>query len=343
MKNARKAIIGMMMLGLFVIFFSVVFLGTVSDKITLKNKVNKIRNILQTASLSAVKYYIDEDNNTKAAENIARGIISQNKLGADINSSLEFTWHLDSDPNNLVVRLPSYNQKLFWFKILGWNDKNITNMSSKTNIVVQNPTDGFAPIAINGCNQTFTKGDTLELLLGSYDDYNDSLSSFFFPVWDASLNVRHSGNENNNFVDWATNGMGAFIDGNFNIDYSDDVNYTIVDDNSNAADIKKLATQMHMDSFNPINAAITILPCGTNKDDPVPKEGLRVKLTAIQCSPDATNCCIGPICSPMFCIFDDMANFFAGIHWTTSPSQCGKDYFKMDLTILGNKKAILEY
>jgi len=281
MKNAKKAIVGLIMIGFLLIFSSVIFIGTVSDKVAVTNKVAKIRKTLQTASLSAAKYYIDVNTSTSDAEKISRNLICQTKLGAEINSSLGFDWNLTAEPNYLIVTLPSYKQDLFWFKFLGWNDKNITNMSSKANIVNVNPTDGFAPIAINGCDKTFDTGDEISLLLGEYDYYTDTRFKHFFPLWTGESDG------NSQFVDWAKDGMGEIEDGSYTL--SDDMItdfYSLAEGNIEATDVKKLALSMGMDDFSPIVASVTILDCDSNKTNPIVKESKKVLINSIECSPD---------------------------------------------------------
>jgi hypothetical protein len=153
------------MLGFFLFAIIMVFIGTISDELQVRNKILALKKVAQSASLSATKYYASEDENTTKAEEIAKGIVASTELGAQIVDSLTFDWDLISEPKNLIVTIPSYTEDLFWFRLLGWNEKKIENISSKANIV-------SSAIAINGCTQTYDVGHTYQLIYQETNMFN---------------------------------------------------------------------------------------------------------------------------------------------------------------------------
>ena len=68
-KNSKKAFIDKIMLGFFLIAFTTVFVGTISDEMEVRNKILALKKIAQTASLSAAKYYVNENKDTNKNEN----------------------------------------------------------------------------------------------------------------------------------------------------------------------------------------------------------------------------------------------------------------------------------
>jgi len=186
MKNSKKAFIDKIMLGFFLFAFGMIFLGAVSDQLTVRNKVLALKKVAQTASLSAAKYYINEMPNTIEAQDIANKVVSSTPLGKEVVDDIEYDWQPnDIDPDSLIVTIPSYKQDFFWFRLIGWDSKEIKNISSKVNIVrstQKDEADDFLPIAVNGCSEEYNVNTTYNKLYETVDAYDENDSIAFYSL-----------------------------------------------------------------------------------------------------------------------------------------------------------------
>ena len=358
MKNYKKAFIDQIMLGLFLIAFTVVFVGTVSDEIQMRNKYTNLKKVLQTTVLSSAKYYVNEEQDEEEAQTVALGIIEQTKLGAEVKDSILFEWDLDSEPKSVIATLPKYKEELFWFKLLHFNSIDFTNLAAKANIKeeVLEEVDDFVPIAVNGCTQNFTSGTNHDFLYKTFDlfDVHDTMAFY-------GLSDSHNLNSQASFAHFK-NAVGTVVkDGGINMMNINHVMETIVTTQSSSIenDVKQISQSFDIKNFTAKKMSIAVLDCNSTATSPVIKEIISVKMNTIYC---AKACCkinfmgtfsfggcswfsswMCTILNMMTEITEDV--FDTSNFWTTgTTSSCNQaNFFRINFDVLSNDTVQLEY
>ena len=348
MKNNKKAFIDKIMLGFFLISFVTVFVGTISDELQMRTKYQSLKKITQTAVLSAAKYYLDhqdEQDVEEDAENIAKGIIEQTKLGKEISNDIVFNWDFDSDPNNVIATIDEYTQELFWFRLLGWKEAPIENVSAKANIVEQTieEADNFVPIAVNGCSQDFNKGDQFDFLLKAYDLYDPNDNIGFFALYEPSGGQSSFAHFKNLVKDVMKNKTS-----HFELDDIVSISTVLAADIKN--DVKQISQSFGINGFSSTEMSIAVLDCNSTADSPVVKKILPIKMNQVYC---ADCCAFMGMCMPWpmseMCVFMDMLNdltgdVFSDMIWATTVNSCNKnELFRINFEVLSDDKVVLEY
>ncbi len=349
--NMKKAIIDQIMLGFVLFSMLFVFVATVSDELKVRNKYANLKKLVQTAVLSASKYYINESQNTTEAQNIALGIVEQSALGATIKDDIEFTWDFISDPNNVKAKIENYEEEMFWYKLLDWDSYTFDIIEAKANIVTPTTASDFLPIAVNGCSQDLTVGSEFEFLLKAFDTYTTDDNAGFYAL---SL----PGGGQSSFTEFKNNIANLVGGGNNNFNMDDDdfyidgdvVTVATVESADINNDVKQISQSFNMTTFVPQVMSIAVLDCDSSAENPSLDKLLQVKVTSVGC---ASTCCIvmpfvGTVCG-MPCIINDMLslttnNDLSNITWASGHSSCNSNgLFGIHLEILNNETVVLEY
>lgn len=356
MKRFKKAIIDTIMMWFIIFFMTIVFIGGVSDILNVRTQIQEIRKIVQTAVLSASKYYITDKDIVKSEE-IATNIIENIPLYKKIEQSgisIEFKWYIDDVeinyqdeiPNNVRASISGYSVDMFWFRLAKWYNYTIDKIEAKANIIVEdlNVVDNFVPIAVNGCTQEFEVGKTYDFLLKSYDLYSDTDNVGFFAVYDPS-GGQSSFAHFKNLVDDVMKDKKSI----FNI--ADNISVATVNAIDIKNDVKQIAQSFGISGFPGKDMSIAVVDCGSTADSLIVKRILPIKMNAVFCG----KCCaFMGVCLPrpmsMMCVFFDMlydltGDVFNDIGWATSVNTCNhNELFRINFEVLSNKdKVILEY
>ncbi len=360
MKNSKKAFIDKIMLGFFLISFTTIFIGTVSDELQMRDKYQDLKKVTQTAVLSASKYYI-QDNDTDNAEDIAKGIIEQTKLGSKISNDIEFIWDFDNEPNNVIATIPTYKQELFWFRLLGWNEVPIDDVSAKANILNQplEEADDFVPIAVNGCEDPdkFVAGESFDFLYKTYDAFNANDGIAFYAL-------SESGEGQSPFTD-VKNLIDDFIKDKYILNHSMNINIDSISSVMSDGienDVSMFASSFNFSKFVGRDMTIAVLDCESDKDNLAIKKLIPIQLNNLYC---AEYCCsinvlntfsfmclnklpFGSMMCSMLEMFGQITQdiFEQESFWTVGgeKNQCGtSNLFRINFEVLSNDKIILEY
>ena len=357
-QNRKKAFIDQIMLGFFLIAFTTIFIGTVSDELQARNKYTQLKKVAQTAVLTAAKYYLTEENDEESAENIALSLIEEIPLGDEIKDDIVFVWDFDAEPNTLIATIPEYTEEFFWFKLLDFNHINFINISAKVNILNQSIEDAedFVPIAVNGCTQELQSGQDYDFLYKTFDlfDVNDNMAFY-------GLSDSHNLKSQASFAHFK-NAVGSVVKNHgTNMMNVHHIMETIVTTESDKIenDIKQISQQFDIKNFAGQNMTIALLECNSTASDPVIKELVPIHMNAVYC---AKACCkisfMGAFSfggcswfmSFMCTIFNMMTNITADVFdtsnfWTTGQTaSCNQaNFFRINFEILTNTKVQLEY
>ncbi len=346
MRMSKKAFIDQIMLGFFLIAFTVIFIGTVSDELKARSKYTKLKKVVQTAVLSASKYYINNENDEDIAQSIALSIIQEIPLGDEVQDSIEFVWDFESEPQNVIATISQYNEEFFWFRLLNFDSINFTNISAKANIIAKDLeiVNNFVPIAVNGCTQELESGTEYDFLLKAYDLYDDGDNVGFFALYDPS-GGQSSFAHFKNLVDDVMKDKDSDFDMN-----TDVVSIATVLSTKIANDVKQISQSFGISGFSGKEMSIAVLDCGSTADAPIVKKLLPIKMNAVFC---ASCCAFMGMCMPfpmsLMCVFIDMMNdltgdIFTDMMWATTVSSCNKnELFRINFEVLNNDKVILEY
>lgn len=178
----KKAFIDQILLG-FVLFSGIfILIATVNDDTTTRNKYYNLKKITDNAALFAAKHY-DINQVEQDAQDEALDSISQTKLGLEVVNSIQFVWNLENKPYSVIARIPSYDENLFWYRLLSLNSFNLGAIESKANIskkIITN-TANFAPLAINQCDRDDLVDEAeLTFEYHSYSEFlNNDLKGFY--------------------------------------------------------------------------------------------------------------------------------------------------------------------
>ena len=342
----KRAFIDQIMLGFFLIAFTMVFVGTVSDELQARNKYTNLKKVLQTAVLSASKYYINENNNTTEAQNIALGIVEQTVLGEEIKDDIVFTWDFLSDPQNVKARIDLYEEDLFWFRLLGWNSVDFEDIEAKANIIllttdvlpVVDEVSNFMPFAINECGQenAIAPGDSFSFIYKSYGIYENTESTGFYGLVLDEAPDRTDGSQD---------GFAHFK--NEVLDFNRILTQTYLvdsDQDSIENDAQQLASALAVHTYDePMNISVALLSCESTKDNIVISNLIDVSMTNIYCGDKATSD------NNIETAFEDQTgDVFDDINWVewVESKDCSQSgLFRIDLDIIYPEieNIILEY
>ena len=342
----KKAFIDQIMLGFFLIAFTMVFVGTVSDELKARNKYTGLKKTLQTVVLSASKYYINENNNTIEAQNIALGIVEQTILGQEIKNDIVFTWDFEGDPNNVKAKIDLYEEEFFWFRLLGWNSVDFEDIEAKANIVllptdelpIVDETSNFMPFAINECGQEnpITPGDSFSFIYKSYGIFENIDSTGFY-----GLVLDDEPDRDDDSQD----GFAHFK--NEVLDFNRILYQTFLvdsDQDSIENDAQQLASALEVHKFTePMNISVALLSCDSTKDNIVISNLIDVSMTNIYCGDKATSD------NSIETAFEDQTgDVFDNINWvewveSKDCSQSGLFRIDIDISIPQIENIILEY
>ncbi|MEA3228647.1 MAG: hypothetical protein U9P38_06230 [Campylobacterota bacterium] len=346
MKKFKTAFIDQILISFFLIAFTIIFIGTVSDELKARTKYTKLKKIVQTAVLSASKYYINEDPNEENSQDIALSILEQIPLGEEVKDDIVFVWDFESQPNNVIATIPTYTEEFFWFRLLSFDTIEFTNISAKANIIERDleVVNNFVPIAVNGCTQEFETGDQHDFLLKAHDLYSDQDKVGFFALYDPS-----GGQSSFAHFKSVVDDVMKDKDSSFDIN-SDTIAISTVLSEDIANDVKQVSQAFGIDGFPGKDMTIVVLDCGSTADAPIFKQLIPVKMNAVFC---ADCCAFMGVCMPfpmsMMCVFLDMladetGEVFTDIMWNTTVSSCNNnDLFRINLDILSNSTVVLEY
>lgn len=344
--NMKKAFIDKILLGFFLLSSVVVFVATVSDELEARNKYTQLKHIVQTATLSASKYYINENRDVSESQNIAIGIIEKSPLGNEVKDRIEFTWDFASDPNNVKAKIENYQQDMFWYKLLGWDSYTFDKIEAKANIIVipldelpvLDEVSNFMPFAINECGQDATSlvpGSSLSFIYKPYDIYTSNESTGFY-------GLRSSEPDR----DGAQDDFAHFKNEVFDFNRIDTPQYLV---NSNLDSIENDASQLsstlEVKKFDePLNISIALIDCSSTKDNIVISNLIDVDMTDIYCGYKAT-----PVASIDAAFTDQTGDVFdtsiTWINWTEENdcSQSGLFRIDIDIKIPNEETIVLEY
>jgi len=346
-QNRKKAFIDQIMLGFFLIAFSTIFIGTISDEFTARTKYTELKKVLQTTVLTASKYYLNEEENEAEAENIALSLIEQIPLGAEVKENIVFEWDFTTEPNSVIATISEYREEFFWFKLLDFHHIDFTNISAKANMITQalESTDDFIPIAVNGCTQTLDAGTNHNFLLKAYDLYDENDNVGFFALYEPSGGQSSFAHFKNIVKDVMRDRVS-----NFNIN-NDVISISTVLAINISNDVKQISKAFGISSFSGKDMSIAVLDCGSTADNPIIKELLPIHMNQVYCG----SCCsFMGFCMPfpmsMMCKFFDMlqdvtGDVFSDIIWATTVNSCNHNkLFRINFDILNNHaQIVLEY
>ncbi|MCK5110290.1 MAG: hypothetical protein KAQ94_02130 [Arcobacteraceae bacterium] len=344
--NMKKAFIDQILFGLFLIATVFVFIATVSDELKTRNKFTSLKQIVQTSVLSASKYYINENNDTAEAQNIALGIIEQSQLGAEVKDRIEFTWDFVSDPSNVVAKIENYEEDMFWYRLLGWDSYTFDLIEAKANIIltpmdelpILDEVSDFMPFAINECGQeedSLLPGESLSFIYKPYDIYDSNESTGFY-------GLRSDDPDRNE----AQNDFAHFKNEVSDFNRVDEQQYLVnstLDSIEN--DASQLSSALEVKQFDePLSISIALIDCSSTKDNIVISNLIQVSMTNIYCGLKSTDE------SLVTDAFEDQTGdvFDSSITWITwtednDCSQSGLFRIDLDITIPEEETIILEY
>ena len=311
MKNSKKAFVDKILLGFFLLVLIIGFFGIISDQLMVKNKILALKKVAQTASLSAAKYYVNEEQNTTKAEEVANKIVNSIPLGNEIIEKIvddiNYTWKPDeTNPTSVDVNITSYTQPMFWTRFLPWlkwKHRNIDGISSEASIVTITDADDFVPIAVNGCSQELIPGQEYDFLYKTFDlfDVNDNIAFY-------GLSDSHNLNSQASFAHFK-NAVASVINGEMNPMNIHHTMETIATTTSDKIknDVKQISQSFNIANFSGQNMTIALLDCSSTASDPVIKELIPIHMNAVYC---AKACC-------SISMFDGTFSF-GGCSWFTT-------------------------
>ncbi len=347
----RKAFVDKIMLGFLLLSTIFVFVATVNDDLQARTKYTNLKKVVQTAVLSASKYYLNVNEDTDEAEEIALGIIKETVLGQEVINDYEivFTWDFSGDPDFVKAKIENYKHDMFWYRFLGWDSFTFAIVEAKANIISPTTADDFLPIAINGCSQEFSAGDEFDFILKAFDTYETSDNAGFYALSLPGGGQSSFAEFKNNIANLVGGGVNYFnmLDEEFYID-NEVVTVATVESADINNDVKQISQSFNMTTFVPQVMSIAVLDCDSTASSPSLKELLQVKVTSVGCA----SCC-GPFSMFGFCIFPcvimDMLNIMTNnalddITWANQNNSCNSNgLFGIHLEVLNNDTVVLEY
>lgn len=147
----KKAIIEQFLLGFVLISASLLFVATVGDEISARNKANNIQKLaLQTAKTMAIGY--NQTSNMCWARSQAQNILLQSSLGRELlelerNNPNNFTYEYydflpfnadgsrgDNQPDQVRVSVSNYNHQNFWYRLFDKNSFTLPAINSQLTV-----------------------------------------------------------------------------------------------------------------------------------------------------------------------------------------------------------------
>ena len=344
--NKKKAFIDQIMLGFFLISMVLVFVATVSDELKVRNKHANLKKLVQTAVLSASKYYTNENNDTTEAQNIALGVVEQSKLGAQVKNSIEFTWDFISDPSNVKAKIENYEEDMFWYRLAGWDSFTFDIIEAKANIIAS-PADelltidevsDFMPFAINNCGQEngIQPGESLSFIYKAYDIYDANESTGFYGLSSDDPDPR----------DGSQSDFAHFKNEVYDFNRLNTPQYLVdSEQNSIENDAQQLASALAVHTYDdPMDITVALIDCASTKDNIIISNLVPVTMTNIYCG-DKTTSDIN-----IDLAFSDQTGdvFDVGVSWveweeSKDCSQSGLFRIDLDIKIPDEEEVVLEY
>lgn len=338
----------------FIIFFiTMVFIGGVSDILNVRTQIQEIRKIVQTAVLSASKYYI-QDNNITLSEEMATNIIQKIPLYQKIeedNIDIEFRWYIDDIeidyeneiPNNVRASITGYGVDMFWFRLAQWKEYIVGRIEAKANIVGK-PTDelpiidevsDFMPFAINECGQeTILPEQSYSFIYKSYDIYENNESTGFYGLRDSEPDRSKAQND---FADFKN----ELFDFNRITTKQYLVNSLLSSINN---DSQQMASALKISDYEePLDITIALIDCNSTKDNIIISNLIPVSMTNIYCGDKKTSE------ENIEKVFNDQTGeLFDNINWVEwveSKDCSASGLFRIDIDIKPAEKesVLLEY
>lgn len=279
------------MLG-FVLFSGVtIFIATIADDLIVTNKIRSLKTLTDNTALALAKHYIKNESIVDA-ETVATDLLDQSRLGQEISELVVYTWDLVSNPKNVKVTIGSYQQPTFWYKLLGKDNFDISNLESRADIVEVDPisqvSDTLAPLAINNCNRDddLVLNNEIDFTFKVSDYYDNSHTDTFYAVdKDCSF---PAGNSNfAHFKDLFSQGEVEYA----SYDVSDNETACLVQtsfENPLTVDPKQLYDQLKHFTL-PYKIDILMFDCGTTKDDLLISNLLSVEIVNLYSLGSGTN------------------------------------------------------
>jgi len=281
----KKAIIDKILLLFILLAMIIVFLGSVADERKAMNKYNTLKKIAQTTALSAVKYYVNVNDDTDEAEDIAKEItknISLIRNNIDIED-INFTWAIDSlETKSLTVKLPDYKHNFFWFRLLNWNSVDFKNILAKVTFEVKaiEEASDFVPIAVNGCNQEqeLKVGETYDFFYKSFKHFNENDKVAFYglshsPHLDPQASF-------DNFKDAVKT---VVADKDINMMNIKDMMKGIKINKTIEKDVENISQSFDIENFTDQDMTIAVLDCNSTASNPIIKELIPIHMNEIFC------------------------------------------------------------
>ena len=356
--NKKRAFIDKILLGFLLITMSMIFVGTVADKLKVRNKYTSLKTILQTAVLSSAKYYTYENNNTSESESVALAIIAQVPLGNEIKNNIIFTWDFYNTPNNVIATLPTYKEDLFWFRLLNLNSLNLDNIEAKANFVptpldelpIVDEVSDFMPFAVNSCGRdasVFLPGNSLSFLYKAYSQYSATEAVGFYGLDSVAL----TGTKQSDFSHFKNTIDKLYSGGSSNFNRLDTQEYlvnSVYDENATVNPINNnasaLSSSLDVKGFtDPFPMSIALLDCNSTKDNIVVSNLVKASMTNVYCGNKATSD------SNIEKAFTDQSIDFgtnvSWLEWNESNDCSNSGLFKIDIeiSIPNVDTVILEY
>jgi hypothetical protein len=357
MPNMKKAIIDQMLLGLFLMALVLVTVATVADQLKVKNEFYDLKKTLQVAVLSASKYYINENDNTTEAQNIALGIIEQTTLGASIKNDINFTWNFVDDPNYVTASITSHTVDTFWFRLIDLDNFTFTNVEAKANILATpsnrlpqvDEANDFMPFAINECGQDngIIPGDSLSFIYKAYDQFESNDSLGFYGLDDEKI----TGTNQSSFAHFKNTVDLVYEENQNNFNRLTTPLYLVnsVYDPSQSTnpinnDASQLASSLEVHKYDtPTTMSVGLIDCASTKDSIIISNIISVSLDEVYCGDKHTS--DDNIDSAFV---DQTGDVFTDVTWVEWEEgfDCSKSgLFRIDLSINipNNNTVILEY
>lgn len=181
----KKALIDQIMLGLLLFIVLIILGATVSDNMEARDKYYKLKKITDNAVLSMAKYYVNVEEDTDNAEDIAKEMLEETSLGLEIKDNIQFDWDFSTEPATVTAFINNYQHETFWFKLFDLDNFEISATSIANIMPPEELTfsENLLPFGINGCEESHlipSKDSELNLLFDlkgergySYDNYSE--------------------------------------------------------------------------------------------------------------------------------------------------------------------------
>ncbi len=322
----KKAMIDQVLLGGFLFIVIIVFAATVSDEKAGREKAHDLKKVTNTAALAVGNYYMFQTkfNDKETSEDISDSILDETKLGTEVKPNINYTWDDLAIPRTVTASISNYNQKNFWYTLLGLNS--FTLQASSTAILDNGETNTFVPIAVNGCNNSFSEGSTFDYILKAADLYNPSDNVGFFGL---RLPGNAGGGQSTyshlkNIIDDVMKGKDSYYD--FEQEPQSMPNVLSADIDN---DVKQISSSFKISSFTPTPMSIVEVGCGSSSRNMVIERVFEITMNAVYCG----NGCNNPLSGN--CSLNNLnGGIFTDMNWSTAGNTCNNNqFFRINFTI----------